>query len=200
MGENSHGCVMNARRSGSTGRRRSPRRRRVRCPSGSWTGMAPRSTPQDRRPRGEERLGPTRSLRGRSFSLRRRAAAQRLPHGSRHRDRRPAEPPFVAGRRARCTACRREPSPVSAAPRALDPALAGALRALVRGGYGGTAGSTPRTSRSVWGAAWNARARFPGASALKLAIAVTVLRSLDGKARCGARTSTALLRNHARRL
>ena len=35
-----------------------------------------------------------------------------------------------------------------------------------------------RTGR---GAAWNARRRFPAASTLKLAIAVTVLRSLDGK-------------------
>jgi beta-lactamase class A len=35
--------------------------------------------------------------------------------------------------------------------------------------------STSRTS------AWNAKARFPAASTLKLAIAVTVLRSLDGK-------------------
>ena len=35
--------------------------------------------------------------------------------------------------------------------------------------------------RTGQGAAWNARARFPAASTLKLAIAVTVLRSLDGK-------------------
>ena len=62
----------------------------------------------------------------------------------------------------------------------LDPALAGALRALVRR-HGGTAGVYVQDLRTGLGAAWNAKARFPGASALKLAIAVTVLRSVDGK-------------------
>ena len=41
-----------------------------------------------------------------------------------------------------------------------------------------------RTGR---GAAWNARARFPAASTLKLAIAVTVCRVLDGKPAAGTR-------------
>jgi beta-lactamase class A len=51
----------------------------------------------------------------------------------------------------------------------------------ILGRYGGTAGVYVQDLRTGRGAAWNARARFPAASTLKLAIAVTVLRSLDGK-------------------
>jgi beta-lactamase class A len=74
-------------------------------------------------------------------------------------------------------------APLERAPR-LDPALAGALRALVRR-HGGIAGVYVQDLRTGLGAAWNARARFPGASTLKLAIAVTVLRALEGKPGAG---------------
>jgi beta-lactamase class A len=62
----------------------------------------------------------------------------------------------------------------------LDPSLARTVRTLVRR-HGGTAGVYVQDLRTGRGAAWNARARFPAASTLKLAIAVTVMRSLDGK-------------------
>jgi beta-lactamase class A len=74
----------------------------------------------------------------------------------------------------------------------LDPVLAHTLRALVRR-YGGTTGIYVQDLRTGRGAAWNARARFPAASTLKLAIAVTVMRSLDGKPAEGTRVA-ALLR------
>ena len=70
-------------------------------------------------------------------------------------------------------------APRERAPR-LDPALAGPIRSLVRR-TGGTAGVYVEDLRSGRGAAWNARARFPAASTLKLAIAVTAMRALDGK-------------------
>lgn len=63
----------------------------------------------------------------------------------------------------------------AAAPR-LEPSLARRVRALVRG-FGGTSGVYVQDIRSGYGAAWNARARFPAASTLKLAIAVTALRA-----------------------
>ena len=58
--------------------------------------------------------------------------------------------------------------------------LARTVRSLV-GAHGGTAGVYVQDLRTGRGASWNARARFPAASTLKLAIAVTVMRSLDGK-------------------
>lgn len=65
------------------------------------------------------------------------------------------------------------------APR-LDAALDRSLRALVRN-HGGTSGIYVQDLRTGRGAAWNAKARFPAGSTLKLAIAVTVLRSLERK-------------------
>ncbi len=62
----------------------------------------------------------------------------------------------------------------------LDPVLARTVRSLVAR-HGGTAGVYVQDLRTGRGAAWNARARFPAGSTLKLAIAVTVMRSLDGK-------------------
>jgi len=62
----------------------------------------------------------------------------------------------------------------------LDPLLARSVRSLARR-HGGTTGVYVQDLRTGRGAAWNARARFPAASTLKLAIAVTVLRSLHGK-------------------
>jgi len=74
--------------------------------------------------------------------------------------------------------------PPAAEPRerspSLDPALARTVRSLVRR-FGGTAAVYVQDLRTGRGAAWNARARFPAASTLKLAIAVTVMRSLAGK-------------------
>ena len=74
--------------------------------------------------------------------------------------------------------------PPAAMPRvrapALDRALARGVASLVRE-YGGTTGVYVEDLQTGRGAAWNAKARFPAASTLKLAIAVTVLRNLPGK-------------------
>jgi Beta-lactamase enzyme family len=61
----------------------------------------------------------------------------------------------------------------------LDPGLAARLQRLARA-YGGTAGLYVQSLTSGAGAAWNARARFPAASTLKLAIAVAVLERHAG--------------------
>ncbi len=63
--------------------------------------------------------------------------------------------------------------PVPAAAR-LDPRLQAALRRLARR-FGSTSGIYVQNLVTGEGAAWNARATFPGASALKLAIAVAAL-------------------------
>lgn len=60
-----------------------------------------------------------------------------------------------------------------------DAALAGRLRALVRD-HPGIAAVFVQDLRTRRGAAWNARARFPAASTVKLAIAAEVLRRLRG--------------------
>jgi beta-lactamase class A len=67
--------------------------------------------------------------------------------------------------------------PRAAAPR-LDVALARKLHAL-RQTHPGVHGLYVQDLRTGRGAAWNAKARFPAASTLKLAIAVTALRQLD---------------------
>ncbi len=69
--------------------------------------------------------------------------------------------------------------PRERAPR-LDPVLQRSLRTIVRR-QGGTSGVYVQDLRTGHGASWNAGARFPAASTLKLAIAVTVLRSLERK-------------------
>jgi len=61
-----------------------------------------------------------------------------------------------------------------------DAVLARRVRALTRA-YPGIAAAYVQDLRTGRGAAWNARARFPAASTLKLAIAVEVLRRLDGR-------------------
>ncbi|MDQ3065577.1 MAG: class A beta-lactamase-related serine hydrolase, partial [Actinomycetota bacterium] len=74
--------------------------------------------------------------------------------------------------------------PHEARPRGRSPTLDRPLTARIRrlvDSHGGTAGVYVEDLRTGQGAAWNARARFPAGSTLKLAIAVTVLRSLDGK-------------------
>jgi beta-lactamase class A len=70
--------------------------------------------------------------------------------------------------------------PRAAAPRETrgveDAALARTVRLLARG-FGRTAAVYVQDLRTGRGASWNARARFPAASTLKLAIAVEALRS-----------------------
>jgi beta-lactamase class A len=82
--------------------------------------------------------------------------------------------------------------PGERAPR-LDPTFQRTLRALVQQ-HGGTAGVYVQDLRSGRGASWNALARFPAASTLKLAIAVTALRRLDGKPANGTRLAGLLAR------
>lgn len=68
--------------------------------------------------------------------------------------------------------------PVAARPRVVrareDPLLARRLRAATRS-FNGTPGYYVQNLTTGRGAAWNAKARFPAASTLKLAIAVTAL-------------------------
>jgi beta-lactamase class A len=72
-----------------------------------------------------------------------------------------------------------------------DPALARAVGALARA-FPGTAAVYVRSLTTGAGAAWNARARFPAASTLKLAIAVAVLRAHEGKPPPGSRVDELL--------
>lgn len=78
--------------------------------------------------------------------------------------------------------------PRSASPRPVDSRADGALEALVPAltrGFPGTTAVYVRDLVSGRGAAWNARARFPAASTLKVAIALTALRAHDGKPAAG---------------
>ncbi len=61
----------------------------------------------------------------------------------------------------------------------LDPFLAGRMRSLSRA-YPGTCAVYVQNLATGAGAAWNARARFPAASTLKLAIAMAVLERHEG--------------------
>ena len=74
--------------------------------------------------------------------------------------------------------------PRSAAPHAVratqDARLSRTIRALARS-FPGTSGLYVEDLVNGSGAAWNARARFPAASTLKVAIAVELLRSHTGK-------------------
>ena len=85
--------------------------------------------------------------------------------------------------------------PPGAEPRARTPQLDLVLEQSVRllaGRHGGTSGIYVQDLRTGRGAAWNAGARFPAGSTLKLAIAVTVLRSLEGKPDPGTRVARLL--------
>jgi beta-lactamase class A len=64
-------------------------------------------------------------------------------------------------------------------PARLDETLERQLTRVVRS-YPGTAGYYVQSLTGGWGAAWNAKARFPAASTVKLAIAATVLSEYDG--------------------
>jgi beta-lactamase class A len=85
--------------------------------------------------------------------------------------------------------------PPAAAPRPTgsteDGRLAARVRSLARS-FGGTAGVYVQDLTTGAGAAWNARARFPAASTLKLAIAVETLRFLRGPPAPGSRTDSLL--------
>ena len=73
--------------------------------------------------------------------------------------------------------------PAAAQPRFVrsreDPVLKRSISPLVRG-YSGTGAYYVQSLTTGGGAAWNARARFPAASTLKLAIAVTALAGHSG--------------------
>jgi beta-lactamase class A len=114
-------------------------------------------------------------LRGRRFSLR-----VALPVGETS-----VRVTTVAAGRRRSTSVVRDVYglPVAARPRFLrareDPVLARRLRAAVRR-YGRTVGFYVQSLTGGRGAAWNAKAHFPAASTLKLAIATTVLAEHSG--------------------
>ena len=142
---------------------------------GLVAGTAPRGTRQIV-VRVGSRIAAERPLRGRTFSL-------RVPMGA--GSVRVSVTAVDGGRRRSTTVV--EPVlalPPAAAPRerspTLDPLLGRDVRTLVRR-HGGTSGIYVQDLRTGRGAAWNARARFPAASTLKLAIAVTVMRSLERK-------------------
>jgi hypothetical protein len=73
--------------------------------------------------------------------------------------------------------------PAASSPRLVparhDPVLTGKLRRLVTQ-YSGTGGAFAQNLTSGAGGAWNAKARFPAASTLKLAIATAVLAEHSG--------------------
>ena len=128
------------------------------------------------------RLLGDRPLRGRSFSFRvelpRRELTLRVTAVDRRGRRSSSLVPHVVG------------LPTAAVPRAFaprfDPALAGALRSLTEA-FGPTSGVYVEDLGSGLGSAWNAAARFPAGSTLKLAVAVTVLRARLGAPAPGTR-------------
>jgi Beta-lactamase enzyme family len=89
--------------------------------------------------------------------------------------------------------------PRSAAPRGPplqgyeEPRLARTIRALAQA-FPSTCAIFVQDLRDGAGAAWNARARLPAASTLKVAIAVEALRALDGKPAAGTRSDRLLRR------
>jgi hypothetical protein len=74
-----------------------------------------------------------------------------------------------------------------------DPQLARTIRGLAAG-FSGTCGIYVQDLRSGAGAAWNARAAFPAASTLKVAIAVQVLIAHGGRPPPGSRVDQLLRR------
>jgi len=83
--------------------------------------------------------------------------------------------------------------PVGTRPTTEDATLARRVRRLARN-YVGTAAVYVEDLRSRRGAAWNARARFPAASTVKVAIAVEVLRVLRRRPAAGSNLSRLLRR------
>ena len=135
------------------------------------------------------RLLADRPLRGRRFSLR-----VALPAGE-------STVRVVAlaagGRRAASSVGPVLGLPPAARPRVLpervDPGLVRAARRLAAA-YPGSAGVHVQSLTSGAGGAWNARARFPAASTLKLAIAVTALARTEGPPPAGSLVDGLLLR------
>jgi beta-lactamase class A len=129
-----------------------------------------------------ERVLAEKPVRGRSFSLRvelpRREVTVRVTAVTAEERRSSATVGQVYG-------LPRAAAPVARAP-SEDPVLTQTVRSLVRG-FRGTSGVYVQDLVTGRGAAWNARARFPAASTLKLAIAVAVLRAHDGKPPPGSR-------------
>jgi hypothetical protein len=74
-----------------------------------------------------------------------------------------------------------------------DAVLARSVRSLARG-FPGVCGVFVQDLRTGAGAGWNARARFPAASTLKLAIAVELMRGLRGIPAPGTRLASLLSR------
>jgi hypothetical protein len=128
------------------------------------------------------RLVADRPLRGRRFSLRvdlpARDVTVRVSAVDARGGRRAGEVGPVFGLPAGA-----EPRPASSRE---DPALARTVRSLARS-FGGTCGVYVQSLDSGAGAAWNAKARFPAGSTLKLAIAVAVLRAHQGVPAAGSR-------------
>ncbi len=85
--------------------------------------------------------------------------------------------------------------PAAARPRGVEPrrdvGLDRKLTPLVRD-YAGTAGYYVQSLTGGWGAAWNAKARFPAASTVKLAIATAVLAEHSGIPPPGSRVDSLL--------
>ena len=100
-----------------------------------------------------------------------------------------------AGRRSSTLVPQVAGLPATASPRATAPrrhaALARSVRSLTRA-FPGTSAVYVEDLASGFGAAWNARARFPAASTLKLAIAVAVLRAEPAKPAARSAASTLL--------
>jgi beta-lactamase class A len=137
---------------------------------GRIAGIAPRGT-REVRVRVGRRLVAERRIRGRSFDF-----YVALPRGEHivrvQAGRRTFVVPDVVG------------LPLRARPAEAYGRLDGGLQARVvplARRFGGTSAVFVKDVSSGAGAAWNARARFPAASTLKLAIAVEALRILDGK-------------------
>ena len=128
--------------------------------------------------------GKVRRTRGTSTTgVRRRSGSPaRAAHGPR-RDRRRARTRQPGRLSATSTGCRRTARPRLRAAR-LDRPLQRSLRELADG-FGRTSAIYVQDLTTGQGAAWNARATFPAASTLKLAIAVTALAHLDGPPRHG---------------
>jgi hypothetical protein len=92
------------------------------------------------------------------------------------------------GRRAGTTVRHVFGLPRAARPRVRIPRLEPALQSRIRrlsAAFPGTTAVYVENLTTGAAAAWNARATFPGASTLKLAIAVTLLASTDGPPRAG---------------
>ena len=135
-----------------------------------------------------ERLLADRPLRGRRFHLR-----VELPE----RDESVRVTALAGARRSSILVPHVRGLPAASLPRAAlprrHPELATQVRTLTRS-FPGVSAVYVQDLGSGYGAAWNATARFPAASTLKLAIAVTVLRRHEGAPTSGGRVAMLLRR------